>query len=147
MLVYGWGKPTERAYFYVKPEPNDNNATEEAFEAGTPAEHVSWIDSQINLENSIPTVRSGVVNGEGDGTVPLISSGAMCVDGWKRKLYNPAGIEVITQEIKHEPTAFDPRGGGNSGDHIDILGSTLLNEAVLKVAAGQGRARRLRIRG
>lgn len=29
-----------------------------------------------------------------------------------------------------------PRGGANTSDHIDILGSTALNELVLKVAVG-----------
>lgn len=45
-----------------------------------------------------------------DGTVSLLSLGAMCAEGWKRDLYNPANIPVITHEIKHEPAAFDPRG-------------------------------------
>ena len=31
-----------------------------------------------------------------------------------------------------------PRGGANTSDHIDILGSTALNELVLKVAVGAG---------
>lgn len=37
--------------------------------------------------------------GEGDGTVSLLSLGAMCVEGWKRKRWNPAGIEVVTVEV------------------------------------------------
>ena len=37
--------------------------------------------------------------GEGDGTVSLLSLGAMCVEGWKRKRWNPAGIEVTTVEV------------------------------------------------
>ena len=37
--------------------------------------------------------------GEGDGTVSLLSLGAMCVEGWKRKRWNPAGIKVITVEV------------------------------------------------
>ena len=37
--------------------------------------------------------------GEGDGTVNLLSLGAMCVEGWKRKRWNPAGIEVVTVEV------------------------------------------------
>lgn len=35
--------------------------------------------------------------------VSLLSLGAMCADGWKRKKYNPAGIRVVT----HEVTVFD----------------------------------------
>jgi phospholipid:diacylglycerol acyltransferase len=31
-----------------------------------------------------------------------------------------------------------PRGGANTSDHVDILGSTRLNEIVLQVALGVG---------
>lgn len=31
-----------------------------------------------------------------------------------------------------------PRGGANTSDHVDILGSTGLNEVILKVATGVG---------
>ena len=37
----------------------------------------------------------------GDGTVPLVSLGYMCVNGWKDKRRNPAGIPVVTKEYKH----------------------------------------------
>ena len=37
--------------------------------------------------------------GEGDGTVSLLSLGAMCVEGWKRKRWNPGGIKIITVEV------------------------------------------------
>jgi len=37
--------------------------------------------------------------GEGDGTVSLLSLGAMCVEGWKRKRWNPGGIKVTTVEV------------------------------------------------
>lgn len=41
--------------------------------------------------------------GEGDGTVSLLSLGAMCVEGWKRKRWNPAGIKVTTVEVSPSP--------------------------------------------
>jgi phospholipid:diacylglycerol acyltransferase len=31
-----------------------------------------------------------------------------------------------------------PRGGANTSDHVDILGSTGLNDLILKVATGVG---------
>jgi phospholipid:diacylglycerol acyltransferase len=31
-----------------------------------------------------------------------------------------------------------PRGGANTSDHVDVLGSTRLNEIILKVATGVG---------
>jgi phospholipid:diacylglycerol acyltransferase len=45
-------------------------------------------------------VRNGVKFGEGDGTVSLLSLGAMCVEGWKRKRWNPAGIKITTVEVR-----------------------------------------------
>lgn len=85
----------------------------------------------------IKQVRRGVKFGEGDGTVPLLSLGAMCVRGWKDQKWNPAGIKVITKgmdiasshvkhltkpcpwrecflEFKHEPEALDLRGGART---------------------------------
>ena len=111
---------------------------------------VGYIDSEMQFE-----VRNGVKLGEGDGTVSLLSLGAMCAEGWKRPRWNPAGIKIITVEVKsitvityhhatfvnqlpHRPNPSIPRGGANTGDHVDILGSTGLNEVILKVATGVG---------
>jgi phospholipid:diacylglycerol acyltransferase len=44
-------------------------------------------------------IRNGVKLGEGDGTVSILSLGAMCVEGWKRKRWNPARIKVTTVEV------------------------------------------------
>ncbi|KAB8293310.1 hypothetical protein EYC80_007638 [Monilinia laxa] len=40
--------------------------------------------------------------------------------------------------MPHEPDRFSPRGGPNTGDHVDILGRQSLNDLVLRVAAGRG---------
>jgi phospholipid:diacylglycerol acyltransferase len=139
LTVYGWGKATERGYFYSQSsQVAIDDATQDQRENGQVPSRMSWIDNGVNLDNISPSVRAGVVNGEGDGTVSLLSSGTMCVEGWSRELYNPARIPIVTHELKHEPLAFDPRGGPTTADHIDILGSTVVNEAVLQVAAGQG---------
>lgn len=45
-------------------------------------------------------VRNGVKMGEGDGTVSLLSLGAMCVEGWKRERWNPGGVRVVTVEVR-----------------------------------------------
>ncbi len=76
--------------------------------------------------------------GDGDGTVSLLSLGAMCAEGWKHPHWNPANISVVTHELKHEPEAMDLRGGESTGDHVDILGARGVNEAILKIAAGRG---------
>jgi len=41
-------------------------------------------------------------------------------------------------KLPHRPTVSMPRGGANTSDHVDILGSTGLNEVILKVATGVG---------
>ncbi|GAA6053369.1 hypothetical protein JCM3770_004134 [Rhodotorula araucariae] len=161
--LYGTGKETERAYFYqqggyehdesptvdfdapgaleqaaVCLEPNCTDTTPRA-PLDLPLQRRVWIDGSVTLdEKSVPKVRSGVVFGDGDGTVSLLSLGSMCVEGWKRPLYNPAGIEVVTHELLHSPLAFDPRGGPTTADHVDILGSSELNDAILEIVAGQG---------
>lgn len=147
--IYGWNKPTERSYWMKEVPPED--ALNERSPAGSShsqtlrndsvskrSHATSRIDGTFNDENAIPTVNSGVRMGEGDGTVPLLSLGAMCVHGWHMERYNPARIKVVTHEVMHNPEAYDLRGGVSSGDHIDILGSHDLNEAVVRIATGLG---------
>ena len=128
---YGIGKPTERAYFYK----HSNNPLHG--------------DINISIDTSVTTangrlqqpgsVDHGVVFGEGDGTVNLLSTGYMCAKGWKNiKRYNPAGVKVTTFEMPHEPDRFSPRGGPNTGDHVDILGRSSLNDLILRIAGGKG---------
>lgn len=62
----------------------------------------------------------------------------MCNHGWKMHRYNPAGVKIKVFEMPHEPDRFSPRGGPNTGDHVDILGRQSLNELILRVAAGRG---------
>ncbi|RFU29111.1 hypothetical protein B7463_g7221, partial [Scytalidium lignicola] len=118
---YGIGKPTERAYFYHTSENplSSLNVT---------------IDTSITQGN----VDHGIVMGEGDGTVNLLSVGYMCNKGWNFHRYNPAGIKIKVFEMPHEPDRFSPRGGPNTGDHVDILGRQNLNDMILRVAAGRG---------
>lgn len=44
----------------------------------------------------------------------------------------------LVAQLPHLPVATIPRGGANTSDHVDILGSTGLNEVILKVATGVG---------
>ncbi|EIN06718.1 Lecithin:cholesterol acyltransferase [Punctularia strigosozonata HHB-11173 SS5] len=153
--VYGHGKETERSYWYARGEYEYDetiadaagavcaNETMEHCESlrpplDMPLYRSTWIDSEYTDETANPKVINGVKMGEGDGTVSLLSLGAMCVEGWKRKRWNPAGIDVVTVELPHHPTPTIPRGGANTSDHVDILGSTRLNEIILKVATGAG---------
>lgn len=77
--------------------------------------------------------------GAGDGTVNLLSTGYMCTHAWPHiRRYNPANISVTTHEMPHEPDRFSPRGGPNTGDHVDILGRAGLNDFILRIAGGRG---------
>lgn len=128
---YGIGKPTERSYFY-KENRNPLNG------------YINMsIDTSVNSPNGrlqqLGSIDHGVVFGEGDGTVNLLSTGYMCAKGWKKiKRYNPGGIKITTFEMPHEPDRFSPRGGPNTGDHVDILGRSSLNDLILRVAGGKG---------
>jgi phospholipid:diacylglycerol acyltransferase len=95
---YGIGKETERAYYYK--EDNDP---------------LSKTNITIDTSYTNGQVDHGVVMGEGDGTVSLLSTGYMCAKGWKIKRYNPAGVQIKTYEMPHEPDRFSPRGGPNTG--------------------------------
>lgn len=120
---YGIGKPTERAYIYrAETDPT------------------SMLNVTIDTSYSSPDghVDRGVLMGEGDGTVSLLSMGYMCTKGWKMKRYNPAGAKIITYEMPHEPDRFSPRGGPNTADHVDILGRSSLNDLILRIAGGKG---------
>ena len=44
----------------------------------------------------------------------------------------------MKSQLPHQPISTIPRGGANTSDHVDILGSTGLNEVILKVATGVG---------
>ena len=47
----------------------------------------------------------GVQNADGDGTVPIISTGLMCYKGWRNnKKLNPAGIPIVSREYLHQPS-------------------------------------------
>ncbi|SCU78241.1 LANO_0A02498g1_1 [Lachancea nothofagi CBS 11611] len=113
--IYGVGNPTERAYVYKEDR-----------------EH-PVLNFTIDYENSEPVSFS-----DGDGTVPLVTH-AMC-QKWAQGLspYNPGNSTVKVIEIKHQPDRFDIRGGAQSAEHVDILGSAELNEYILKVAGGVG---------
>ncbi|KAG6857717.1 hypothetical protein H0H87_004133 [Tephrocybe sp. NHM501043] len=153
--VYGHGKETERSYWYTNGGHERDDITTDDVEQvchdrssstcvdgqvilDLPPAKQTWIDSAFTNDTTTPKVRNGVKMGEGDGTVSLLSLGAMCVEGWKRPRWNPAGIKIVTVELPHRPISSIPRGGANTSDHVDILGSTGLNEIILKVATGIG---------
>ncbi|KAN0073096.1 Lecithin:cholesterol acyltransferase domain containing protein [Elaphomyces granulatus] len=120
---YGVGKPTERSYFYQ--------------EERDPLSKLN-VTIDTTVTNTNDGTDHGVAMGEGDGTVNLLSMGYMCSKGWRIKRYNPADAKVTVFEMKHEPDRFSARGGPNTGDHVDILGRSSLNDLILRVAGGKG---------
>ncbi|RNC52239.1 phospholipid:diacylglycerol acyltransferase [Trypanosoma cruzi] len=92
-------------------------------------------DDFVNLTyHQFERATNGVILGNGDGTVPLMSLGYMCraENGWKQNVGR-----VITREHKHcAGSLMELRGGTNSGDHVDILGNYDLIETILKIVSG-----------
>jgi phospholipid:diacylglycerol acyltransferase len=111
---YGVGKETERAYFY-KSDADPLSKTNVT------------IDTGYTTDGENGKVDHGVIMGEGDGTVNLLSSGFMCARGWGIKRYNPAGVKITTFEMPHEPDRFSPRGGPNTGQFISSFPSFLVS--------------------
>eukprot|EP01084_Bolivina_argentea_P068014 123771_1 len=122
--LYGVGEITERSYMY-----------RDRHQGTTDTENIPFrIDNTVNTDG----FKNGVNMCDGDGSVPLLSLGFMCAEGWKNKAYpfNPAGISVNVVEYLHSPQGIDPRGGGTSGHHLDIMGHTELMYNLLQIAAG-----------
>ena len=105
---------------------------------------MTFVPVELDVSVSDETFVKGVRGGDGDGTVPLVSLGLMCVhpelwkgsEGKTSTAYNPSGLPVRTREYRHEPLKdFDlfaalssAGGGGTSADHVDILGNSNFKE-------------------
>ncbi|KAJ2889572.1 phospholipid:diacylglycerol acyltransferase, partial [Coemansia aciculifera] len=133
--LYGHGATTERAYYYTADNTETEDDLREEAGGGTPALRIDK-RQRAHLEN----VDIGIVHGEGDGTVPLLSLGYMCASGWRKPLYNPHGVRVVTREFLHNPLAAfkDIRGGAGASDHINILGNYDVTADMLRIVAGRG---------
>lgn len=118
--LYGVGRPTPRNLRFV---PLDEPSGDRLFEVDR---------------------KRGVTMGEGDGTVPLVSLGYMCVDGWNSRRLNPHRMRVITKEYRHED--LTPReamtrpleliqglANDRDADHITILGNKALITDILDI--------------
>jgi phospholipid:diacylglycerol acyltransferase len=131
--LYGVGLDTERAYYY-KRNTGENNADGQ----GATADPPFILDTSI--EDPANKVVHGVKYVDGDGSVPLLSLGYLCADGWRRKEtgLNPSRAKVVTREYKHKQELVfeDPmRGGPYSSDHVDIMGNLDMMEDFLKVVS------------
>ncbi|KAF4317751.1 hypothetical protein JM18_007477 [Phytophthora kernoviae] len=126
---YGVGKPVERGYTYGVNPPEEDNVT-------VNGERVVPYAFNTDIED-LPYVKDGLRYSDGDGTVPLVSLGLMCANGWRTNKYNPGGVDVRIREYRHNPVSVfvDSRGGPETADHVDIMGNRGLIRDVLLVAA------------
>ncbi|KAG0329919.1 hypothetical protein BGZ99_010030 [Dissophora globulifera] len=138
--LYGVGKSTERSYSYNRmsdftPQILDQRPGNVSDETGKIPN--IYIDTSVHDDKL--GISYGIHQGDGDGTVPLLSTGYMCVEGWKKNLYNPAGIKVVTREFTHQISAspVDIRGGKRTADHVDILGNYQVTKDLLAIVAGR----------
>ncbi|KAF9131114.1 hypothetical protein BGW39_002198 [Mortierella sp. 14UC] len=138
--LYGVGKSTERSYTYNRvsdlvPQIFDQRPGNVSDETGQVPN--IYIDTSVHDDKL--GISYGVHQGDGDGTVPLLSTGYMCVDGWSKKLYNPSGLKVITREFTHQSSLspVDIRGGKRTADHVDILGNYQVTKDLLAIVAGR----------
>ncbi|KAF9166350.1 hypothetical protein DFQ26_008145 [Actinomortierella ambigua] len=138
--LYGVGKSTERSYTYNRLSDLTSKIIEQLpanVSDETSAVPNIFIDTSAHDEKL--GISYGVHQGDGDGTVPLLSTGYMCVDGWKKDLYNPSKSPVITREYSHRLSAspVDIRGGKRTADHVDILGNYEVTKDLLAIVANR----------
>jgi phospholipid:diacylglycerol acyltransferase len=120
--LYGVGIETERAYSYKQSlEKSDQTLGE----SSSVEDFDFLMDTTIN--DPINNIKLGTRFSDGDVSVPLVSLGFMCVDGWKdNKRLNPSEVSITTREYldREEFRVNDPmRKGPHSADHVDILGN------------------------
>lgn len=130
--LYGVGLLSERAYYYRS--------------ASMP---LLCTDFPFHIDTSIHNpqlnVTSGVLQTDGDGTVPLISMGFLPRRGWKDPSIglNPYGVKLVTKEYLHEhPLGIVDHGmsvlrlKSDAADHVNIMGNTKMIKQVLMIAVG-----------
>jgi phospholipid:diacylglycerol acyltransferase len=140
--LYGINKPTERKYYYIHDPYSKNTGSKtvspnsEDFDSSPKInEHLGYyLDQSKSDPNS--KIENGIQFDNGDGTVPVVSSGYMCEGGWKMKRYNPSNIKVTTREYPHNPYLMWVRGGPETADHVDILGNHDLLKDILFIVSG-----------
>lgn len=117
--VHGRDDITKDDIEQVCRDPSSNDCVDHDEFLNVPSAKQTWIDATFTNDSMVPKVclgtfvhsshvsarilgqvQNGIKMGEGDGTVSLLSLGAMCAEGWKRPRWNPGGIKVVTVEVK-----------------------------------------------
>ncbi|KAI9301689.1 Lecithin:cholesterol acyltransferase-domain-containing protein [Cunninghamella echinulata] len=155
--LYGVGIPTERSYHYTYANQivSTNNCSEQediksCLSRPTAVGVLPNEGSNSTIIPELPllyidkSVNDGIQYSDGDGTVPLLSLGYMCSPkngAWTkyRDLYNPGHSPVTIKEYLHEPSdsKLNIRGGGESSDHVDILGHVKMILDILQILSNK----------
>ncbi|CAO3645287.1 unnamed protein product [Cunninghamella echinulata] len=155
--LYGVGIPTERSYHYTYANNivSTNNCSEEediksCLSRPTAMGVLPNEGTNSTMLPDLPllyidkSVNDGIQYSDGDGTVPLLSLGYMCSPkngAWTkyRDLYNPGHSPVTVKEYLHEPSdsKLNIRGGGESSDHVDILGHVKMILDILQILSNK----------
>jgi phospholipid:diacylglycerol acyltransferase len=124
--MYGVGLPTSRMYHYKRQPASEHDLPflMDDEKGDDPAENVTY----------------GVKMVDGDGSVPLLSTGYPCVELWKEgSPMNPGNARVVTREYQHQGS-FQPndpmRQGPKSSEHCDILGNHDFLGDIIKIVSG-----------
>lgn len=130
--LYGVGVGTERAYYYKRNFAENGESTADPSHGDPPV----ILDSSVSKTEQ--NVQYGVRYADGDGSVPLLSLGYICVDAWNRTNsgLNPSRSAVFTREYKHQAEFLvdDPmRSGPRGSDHVDILGNVDMMNDFLRI--------------
>jgi Lecithin:cholesterol acyltransferase len=124
--VYGVGLPTDRMFHYRHQNESDND--------------LPFIMDDGMQDDESENITYGIKMTNGDGSVPLMSTGYTCTELWKKgSPLNPGNARVITREYQHEGSfqPHDPmRQGPKSSEHCDILGNHAVLEDIIKVVSG-----------
>ena len=165
--MYGVGKPTERAYHYVR----------RAGPAG--ADRPYALDARVTKRSD--DLYGGVALTDGDGSIPLVSLGLVCADAWRRNAddgsgggsaddgdpssagrnrssssfsktfvteLNPGGSVVKIREYPHRALGVWNGGlqeGPGSGDHVNIMGNHEMIRDIVEAVTGHGAEVRERV--
>lgn len=152
--MYGVGNPTERGYHF-SPTTSDsesvffklNSIDVKPFESriyndlNNPFYDYPHFRIDIQVNNQSSNITRGIRYSDGDGTIPLVSLGWMCMHGWRNNpILNPSDIPIVTKEYKHEPIngVFSGlRGGPKTSEHVDILGNFEMTLDILRIVSNR----------
>ena len=140
--AYGVGKPTERAYHYVR--------------RSGPASAERPYALDVKATRNAEDVDKGVALTDGDGSIPLVSLGYVCAEAWRARgakfgkknasdafvtRLNPGGAVVKIREYPHRALGVWNGGlqeGPGSGDHVNIMGNHEMIRDVVEAVTGHG---------